>query len=86
MKKLLRLNLQQTIVFEDTDSDKDLTVLAVHDKHKKLLVIQSQAGNPNEVEDFVIANDLEYDKITFGDSFGCDTWDNKILKHTMIKE
>jgi nitrogen regulatory protein PII-like uncharacterized protein len=80
MKKLLGLNLQQTLVYEDTE--KDLAVRAIHSKHKKVVVIHtfSDDNDIEEIKNILNRNNLEFDTVIFGDGFGCDTWDDKLMK------
>ena len=87
--KLLSLNLQQTLVY--VKGGNDLSVVAVHDKHKSLLLIHLVIDiDPKrkidklttKIKSLLKKNDLEFKDVIYGDAFGCDTWDNKIKNFT----
>jgi hypothetical protein len=76
--KVLKLNLQQTIIYEDVQPNV-IAICAIHDNHKKLLAVHTNYSSmTNEIEDFLKTTDLKYSGITWGDGFHCDTWDDKI--------
>jgi len=76
--KALKLNLQQTIIYEDVPSNL-IAICAIHDKHKSLLVIHTDYSSlTNEIEGFLKTTDLKYARIIRGDGFHCDTWGDRI--------
>ena len=77
--KVLKLNLQQTIIYEDVPSN-CIAICAIHDKHKSLLVMHTDYSSlTNKVEDFLKTTDLKYARIIWGDGFHCDTWGGGIF-------
>ena len=75
--KLLPLNLQQTLVYEDKQVFN--AVHAIHSKQKNIVAIRIEHDSEvDEIMELLTASGLVCDNIIVGDGFHADTWDEKI--------
>lgn len=84
--KVISINLQQTIIV--VDDPIKCAVRGVYDKHRDILILYS---GPREYDDEGILAlckeiGISTKHIMYGDGFHIDTWDNKIMKFTKVKQ